>query len=279
MPLGVIDWIKVSTGTFDDQKIKLIRSMPNGDAMVLIWLQLLTEAGKLNEGGVVRLSSGMPYSDDMLATVLGHPLATVRLAINTFSQFGMVSIESDGIWLTNWEKYQNVDGMERVREQARLRKQRQRARLKAAPDTLALPAPAMSRDLSRDVTQQSKSKTTETEIDTTLKSSKREESRDSVTSPLLIELTKLPGWSQSNGNHDADWLSEFLAEYPALSSSVVRACRDYHSEKKKHTKAIWKTRLRHWMEREKSHDNGNGNGRRRPGVPETYSYRPPTYHD
>jgi len=209
--------------------------------------------------------------------VLGHPIATVRLAVNTFAKFGMVSVDDSGIWLTNWDKYQNIDGMQRIREQARIRKQRQRARLATERQLLALP-PAMSRDTSRDVTQQKKNKREDKDTDTDIRI--RAASRDFVTpTPLIEELSRLPGWAQSKDNHDSEWCAEFLSEFPSLSSSVIRACRDYHGDKKKHTKGLWKTRLRHWMEREvqnngnRQHDKSSRSAR---ALPEKYE-PPPIY--
>lgn len=126
-----ISWIKLSVNIFDDEKIKLIKSMPEGDAIILIWIQLLCLAGKTNDGGEVYIGQNMYYTDEMLATICDQPLNTVRLALKTFEQFEMVSHSNDGlITIENWEKHQNIEGMERVREQARLRKRRQREREK-----------------------------------------------------------------------------------------------------------------------------------------------------
>ena len=64
---------------------------------------------------------------------------------------------------------------------------------------------------------------------------------------LLPEIQKLSGWGNSHLKEDTEWFNEFLSEFPLLSSPMVRACRDYHSGKAKHTTPIWKTRLRNWM--------------------------------
>ena len=126
-----ISWIKLSVNIFDDEKIKLIRKMPEGDAMLLIWVQLLCLAGKTNDGGAVYIGQNMYYTDEMLSTICDQPLNTVRLALQTFDKFGMVDLEDDGlIVIENWEKHQNVEGMEKVREQNRIRKQRQREKEK-----------------------------------------------------------------------------------------------------------------------------------------------------
>ena len=127
--MAAISWIKLSVNIFDDEKIRLIKSMPEGDAIILIWIQLLCLAGKTNDGGEVYIGQNMYYTDEMLSTICDQPLNTVRLALKTFEQFEMVSHSNDGlITIENWEKHQNIEGMERVRERARLRKRRQRER-------------------------------------------------------------------------------------------------------------------------------------------------------
>ena len=40
-----IDWIKVDTGLFDNEKIKLIQALPDADTIIVIWLALLIQAG------------------------------------------------------------------------------------------------------------------------------------------------------------------------------------------------------------------------------------------
>ncbi len=117
---------------FDDEKIKLIEQMPDADTILVIWVKLLSQAGKANANGYIYLSENVPYTDEMLATIFGRPLNTIRFALETFRQFGMIEVDEDNfISIANWEKHQNVEGLERIREQNRLRKQRQRDRQKA----------------------------------------------------------------------------------------------------------------------------------------------------
>lgn len=126
-----ISWIKLSVNLFDDEKIKLIRKMPEGNAILLIWIHLLCLAGKTNDGGAVYIGQHMYYTSEMLATVCDQSVSTIRLALQTFEKFGMVSLKEDGlIVVENWEKHQNIDGMEKIREQNRIRKRRQREREK-----------------------------------------------------------------------------------------------------------------------------------------------------
>lgn len=125
-----VKWIKLSTDIFDNRKIKQIESMPEGDALVVIWLKLLILAGVINEGGCVYFTKDIPYTEELLATQFNRPINTIRLALQTFQQFGMIEIINDIIMVSNWEKYQNIEGMDRIREQTRLRVAKHRAKQK-----------------------------------------------------------------------------------------------------------------------------------------------------
>lgn len=171
--MAEIRWIKLRIDMFDDEKIKIIQSMPDGDAILVIWIRLIALAGKCNANGLVLVEDEFPYSDEMLSVIFGKPLTTVRLALKTFEQFHMIENTQKGIYITNFEKHQNVEGMDRIREQNRIRKQRERERKKAllleetTHEAPALPdfgteektvvcdgVTTLSRDKSREVTQQ-----------------------------------------------------------------------------------------------------------------------------
>ncbi|MFB6364505.1 phage replisome organizer N-terminal domain-containing protein [Paenibacillus elgii] len=112
---------------FDDDKIDFIQSLPESDAIIVIWIRLLTMAGRSNAGGYIMLTEQIAYTDEMLANKFKRPLNTVRFALDTFRKLGMISFDGEAILVTNWEKHQNVESMERVKEYERLRKARQRA--------------------------------------------------------------------------------------------------------------------------------------------------------
>lgn len=137
-----INWIKLRVDMFDDEKIKIIQSMPEGDAILVIWIRIIALAGKCNAKGLVLIEDEFPYSDEMLATIFNKPLATVRLALGTFEKFRMIERTEKGIYISNFEKHQNTEGMEKIREQSRIRKQREREKKRAlleAGNTPALP--------------------------------------------------------------------------------------------------------------------------------------------
>ena len=120
--MAEVKWIKVSTDMFNSsRKIKQIEVMPEGDAILVIWLKLLLLAGNINDGGAIYLTPEIPYTDEMLANELRRPLNTVRLALTTFEHFGMIEIIDDILHLSSWEKYQSTDKLAEIREQTRQR--------------------------------------------------------------------------------------------------------------------------------------------------------------
>ncbi|HFU4203803.1 TPA: phage replisome organizer N-terminal domain-containing protein [Streptococcus suis] len=121
-----IKWIKIVTDIFDDEKILLIESLPEADTIIVIWFKLLTLAGKQNYSGVLMMNDRVHYTEEMLTTLFRRPLNIVRVALQTFEQFGMIEIINDAITIPNWEKHQSVDGMDKAREQGRIRQARHR---------------------------------------------------------------------------------------------------------------------------------------------------------
>ncbi len=116
-----VKWIKIATDVFDNKKIRIIESMPEGDSIIVIWFKILMLAGNVNDCGNVYFTKDIPFTEQMLATMFNRPLPTVQLALRTFVEFGMIDIFDDIIHVSNWEKYQNIEGMEKIREQTRLR--------------------------------------------------------------------------------------------------------------------------------------------------------------
>jgi predicted phage replisome organizer len=125
-----VKWIKIVTDIFDDEKILLVESMPESDAMIVIWFKLLTLAGKINNGGVLLFNDKLPYTDEMLATIFRRPINTVRLAISTFEKFGMIEVINNAITIPNWSKHQTLDQLENKKEYMRTYMQEYREKQK-----------------------------------------------------------------------------------------------------------------------------------------------------
>ena len=129
--MSEVQWIKITTDLFDDEKIQLIESMPEGDTLIVIWFKLLVLAGKQNYSGVLALGDKVFYTEEMLTTVFRRKSTTVKLALKTFEQFGMIAFVDGAVTIPKWEKHQNIDGLEKIRKQTRERVARHRQKQKA----------------------------------------------------------------------------------------------------------------------------------------------------
>lgn len=129
--MAAVKWIKIVTDIFDDEKVRFIESMPNGDGILVIWFKLLCLAGKSNSFGYLMFTSRLPYTDEMLASIFNRDIKEIKYAIELFQQLEMVEVEDNKISITNWDKHQNIEGMEKIREQTRKRVQEHRERKKA----------------------------------------------------------------------------------------------------------------------------------------------------
>ena len=126
-----VKWIKLTTDMFDNRKIKHLRKLPDGNNIVLLWIMLLTMAGRCNAGGMIFLTENIPYTPKMLADELDFEENTVILGIQALENFNMVCTQDGCFTIAGWEEYQNTDKLAEMREQNRLRqakfKQKQKA--------------------------------------------------------------------------------------------------------------------------------------------------------
>jgi predicted phage replisome organizer len=150
MPSSV-KWIRLDLGLFDHQKIKYLRTLPEGDSLVLFWIYLLSRAGRCNDNGCVYITENVPYNIDSLSKEGGFAHSTVRLAMDLFNKMGMIDIEDNGyIYVNGWAEYQNYDALAKRRESDRIRQHNSRALRKqlSLPIDVTLP----SRDTEDNVT-------------------------------------------------------------------------------------------------------------------------------
>lgn len=121
-----VKWIKIVTDVFDDQKVRFIETMPNGDEIIVIWFKLICLAGKCNSGGFLMMTDRIAYTEEMLASIFNRDIKLIHLAINTFETLDMVEVIDNAIYISNWEKHQNAEKLEHMREQNKIRQTRYR---------------------------------------------------------------------------------------------------------------------------------------------------------
>ena len=128
--MAEVKWIKIVTDIFDDEKMLLIESLPGADSLIVIWFKLLCLAGKNNNDGVFIMNNKIPYTEEMLSTIFRREINTVRLALKTFEDFGMIEIVDGVITIPNWNKHQTLDSYEKKKEYDRLRQAERRRKQK-----------------------------------------------------------------------------------------------------------------------------------------------------
>lgn len=134
--MAEVKWIKLNTAMFDNSKIKYIRTLPEGNNMVLIWVMLLSKAGKCNASGFIFLTENIPYTPQMLAAEFGFDVYLIELALGTFTKLNMIQLEEHIIKIAGWEEHQNIDGLDRIREQTRKRVAKYRENQKKLPSNV-----------------------------------------------------------------------------------------------------------------------------------------------
>lgn len=128
--MAEVKWIKITTDMFDNRKIRYMRKLPDGNNMVLIWVMLLTMAGRCNSGGLIFLTENIPYTPKMLADELGFEENTVKLALSALERLEMLTTDDGNFKVAGWDEYQNTSRMVELREYNRLAQQKTRERKK-----------------------------------------------------------------------------------------------------------------------------------------------------
>ena len=147
-----IKWIKITTDIFDDEKMYAIETMPDGQLMELIWFKLLCLAGKCNNHGFLMINNKIAYTDEMLSMVFRVEVGSVTRALTLFQQLDMIEVVDNAYMIANWDKHQNHQSLEEMKEKHRLRQKAYRERQKQ----LLLEEKEDS-DVTRDVTVTSQS--------------------------------------------------------------------------------------------------------------------------
>jgi predicted phage replisome organizer len=139
--MGEVKWIKLTTDMFDNRKIKHLRRLPDGNNIVLLWIMLLTMAGRCNAGGMIFLTENIPYTTKMLSDELGFEENTIKLGMQALEQLNMVITDNGVFTIAAWEEYQNTDKLADMREQNRLRQAKYKQKQKSLQGNVTVTLP------------------------------------------------------------------------------------------------------------------------------------------
>ena len=132
-----VQWIKLIVGMFDGESFKRIKRAKIGgekfrDKLEAVWFELMDLAGKCNHNGAFINSREIPYTSiEDIATMIDRETDELELCIRFFINEGMVEIIDDVFMLSNWQKYQNTDGLDKIREKKRIAQKKWRDKNKA----------------------------------------------------------------------------------------------------------------------------------------------------
>lgn len=130
--MSATKWIKLNIDMFDKWQIKELRSLPEGDTAMVIYLYLLTQAVRSNQGGVLVFNEHIPITNTSIANQLGIKERTVDMAIQALIQLELLT-DVDGILnVVGLEEFMYTDPMELLRQKDRERKRKLRERQKQA---------------------------------------------------------------------------------------------------------------------------------------------------
>ena len=138
-----VEWIKMMVGMFDGMSFKRIKRAKIGgesyrDKLTAVWFELLDLAGRCNQNGALVGTDGIPFADlEEIAIQIDRDEDELKLCMAFYLKEHMVTIEDGAYALANWGVYQNVEGMEKLREQTRQRvaKCRERKKLQSGNAT------------------------------------------------------------------------------------------------------------------------------------------------
>ena len=114
-------------GMFDGMSFKKIKRAKIGgesyrDKLTAVWFELMDLAARCNHDGAFVTTGGIPFTElDDIAIQIDRDEEELKLCMAFYLKEKMITIEGEVYAITNWGVYQNIEGMEKIREQTRKR--------------------------------------------------------------------------------------------------------------------------------------------------------------
>jgi len=97
-------YMRLKEGFFDEDAILLLEGMDDGYLYTNILLKMYLRS--LKTEGCLMFNNIIPYSPQMLASIVHHPVGVVEKALNLFTQMGLIEVLEDGaIYMMNIQNY------------------------------------------------------------------------------------------------------------------------------------------------------------------------------
>ena len=87
-------YLRLKDNFFDSDELKVLESMTDGYLYSNILLKLYLRSLK-NDGKLV-FNDRIPYSAEMLSSITGHQVGTIKQALSIFKELGLIDILDNG---------------------------------------------------------------------------------------------------------------------------------------------------------------------------------------
>ncbi|MCT7584632.1 phage replisome organizer N-terminal domain-containing protein [Aliarcobacter butzleri] len=87
-------WLKLRDDFFQRDEVKIIEGQQNGKDYIIFYMKLLLKSVKTE--GELFFRDAIPYSPQMLATITGTNIDTVKVAVDLFTSLGLMEKWSNG---------------------------------------------------------------------------------------------------------------------------------------------------------------------------------------
>lgn len=120
-----VTWVALATDFYRSKTSLILRSMPDGDSIMFVWTMVLALAGELNEGGAL-IENGQPIPLKILANFFQKKEKILAKYFQIFTEKDMIFCENSTYYIVNWDKYQNVNSLDKIRENDKSRSKKYR---------------------------------------------------------------------------------------------------------------------------------------------------------
>lgn len=110
-------WLKLKEDFFDDKQVKYLRSLPDGDKIVITYLKMQLKS--LKTEGTIRYDQLLPTCEEELALMLDEELNIVKFTIKALQQINVIEIlEDNTIYMIAMQELigKECESAERVRK-------------------------------------------------------------------------------------------------------------------------------------------------------------------
>ena len=203
-------WLKLKEDFFEEKQIKYLRSLPDGDKLVIAYLKMQLKS--LKTEGFIKYDNVLPSNLEELSMILDENVNTVTLMVKELQQVKAVEILDDGsFYMLAMQDLVGKEGesTERVRK---FRERQKEKELKAlhcnANETLCNTEIDIEKDIDIDIEKEKKErfkKPTLEEIEKYVK-----EKQLKVNAKSFFDYFEAGDWKDSKGNKVKSWKQKLL---------------------------------------------------------------------